>query len=172
MSLVWDALMRQATHILTGAAVGALFASLFDLETLDFMILGGVFGTVPDLDVLFSGFGRRVHRSAATHSIAASVGFALAWIPILAATDQLIASSPLDSFELAPSSLVVFLSTFLHAVEDSATVYGCRTLYPVSMKVYRGIVKYDDWAANTALFIIAAAVILLCLEIDLSVMFA
>ncbi|MGQ9588562.1 MAG: metal-dependent hydrolase [Thermoplasmata archaeon] len=163
--------MRQVTHILTGAAVGALFASLFDFGALDFMILGGVFGTAPDLDVLFSGFGRRVHRSAATHSIVASVGFAIAWIAILIATNKLVAFSPLDSFELAQSSLVVFLSTFLHAAEDSVTVYGCRILYPISMKVYRGVVKYDDWAANTALFIIGAAVILLCLEIDLSSMF-
>ncbi len=159
--------MKRATHMLTGAAMGAFVASLMGEDPVGLMVLGGVFGTVPDLDVMVARLGFDVHRSPASHSLMASVILAAGWAIALTAVGD-----TLDElggwFQLWPSTIVVLSSTFLHAVEDSMTRAGCKLMYPLSRKILRGPVRYDDVAANAALSAIALLLMLVSLANDLS----
>ncbi len=132
------------------------------------MVLGGFFGIFPDFDIIFSGLGRRVHRSAASHSLLASSIFALAWAVLLMTVSGMPHLSWLDAIPLVPSTVVVFLASFVHTLEDSLTFQGCRLFYPLSLRKYKGGVRYDDVAANAILTVIAVGVTLLFIQIDLS----
>jgi membrane-bound metal-dependent hydrolase YbcI (DUF457 family) len=146
---------------MTGIAVGASVSALAGTEPYALLVLGAVFGIAPDFDILLSGLSRRVHRSPATHSLLAAVLLAVAWWMVT--TNMAL----LSSVPAVPSASVVFLSVFLHAAEDAATFQGCRFLYPVSRRRYKGVVRYDDRAANAVLIVLAAAVTLVALRADL-----
>ncbi len=66
------------------------------------------------------------------------------------------------------STCVVLLSVFLHALEDSWTLYGCKLLYPASRKVFNGPVRYDDLGANLMIALIALSVLAIASLSDLS----
>ena len=136
-------------------------SSLTGADPYALMVIGAFFSIVPDFDILLSGLSRRVHRSPATHSLLAAVLLAVAWWMVTTNV------ALLSSVPSVPSASVVFLSVFLHAVEDAATFQGCRFLYPVSRRLYKGVVRYDDRAANAVLIVLAAAVTLVALRADL-----
>lgn len=153
--------MKRTTHLVTGVAVGAVVASFVGGDRLLFMALGGAFGVLPDLDLLFSWADRRVHRSAASHSLLASSLMAGAWALCLWAAPVVSGLEALSSWPLASTAAVAFLASFLHSAEDSFTVYGCRLLFPLSSHKFKGPVRYDDVPANAAMTLIAVFVIAL-----------
>jgi len=156
---VWDALLKRTTHLLTNVAVGSLVSLLFRQDSISLMAIGAAFGILPDIDILFSGFGKRIHRSPATHSLLASSIMALAWLLLIGPTGQVLDPNPFAGIPSLPSTAIAFLASFLHSAEDSLSVYGCRLFYPVSSRVFKGPVRYDDWAANGVLSFVAVAAI-------------
>jgi membrane-bound metal-dependent hydrolase YbcI (DUF457 family) len=130
------------------------------------MVLGAAFGLVPDLDLLLSGFGRKVHRSPASHSLMASFILGILWMTALIILRDRLSFDLLQGIPIPSTSLVVFFSSFLHAAEDSLTLYGTRLLFPISKRTFRGPVRYDDYFANLALCALAALLILVSLEFD------
>jgi len=156
---VWDALLKRTTHLLTGVAIGSLVSLLFRQDTISLMAIGAAFGVLPDIDILLSGFGKRIHRSPATHSLLASSIMALVWLLLVVPMGQVLNPNPFSGVPLLPSTAIAFLASFLHSAEDSLSVYGCRLFYPVSRRVFRGPVRYDDWAANGVLSFVAVAAI-------------
>lgn len=160
--------MRRVTHLALGAATGLLVSSLTDQPTYDLAVIGGFFGVAPDLDLLFAGLGKRVHRSPATHSLLASIGFMCVWGLAVLSEGHLTGTGYLSATPVLVSSLVVFSSVFVHALSDSATVYGCRLMFPLTSRVFRGPVRYDDAAANTLLLLLALVVIAVALSIGQS----
>jgi membrane-bound metal-dependent hydrolase YbcI (DUF457 family) len=160
--------MRRTTHLLSGIAVGALVTSFLGRESYDLLVIGAAFGVFPDFDIIFSGLSRKMHRSPATHSILASCVMAIAWTVLLMSADSLWVLNALDDVSVLASSVTVFAASFVHAVEDSLTLQGCRTLFPLSGRVYKGPVRYDDLATNAALGVIAIVLIVVSFQIDLS----
>ena len=151
--------MRRVTHMALGAAAGALISSAAGQPPLFLAVVGGFFGVVPDLDLLVSCLGKNVHRSPATHSLLASILFACAWAVAVSFESRLFGTEQLDAVPLWLSSLAVFGSAFLHAASDSATIHGCILMFPLTRRRYRGLVRYDDVAANSLLLILSVAVI-------------
>jgi membrane-bound metal-dependent hydrolase YbcI (DUF457 family) len=147
------------THLLTGIAIGSLMSMLSPQAALSLMAIGAAFGVLPDIDILFSGLGKRVHRSPATHSILASSIMALIWLLLVVPAAQILDPNPLSGVPLLPSTAVAFAASFLHSAEDSLSVYGCRLFYPLSRRIIRGQVKYNDWATNGLLSFVAIAAI-------------
>lgn len=159
--------MKRTTHMLSGVAIGALVASLLGEEPLGLMLLGGLFGTVPDLDMVVARMGLDVHRSPASHSLLAAVLLSVGWAVALASAGDVLDEAG-AGIPLWPSAAVVLLSVFLHAAEDSVTRAGCRLLFPLSRRVFRGPVRYDDVVANASLSALALLVLLISLTNDLS----
>lgn len=152
---------KRTTHLLSGMAVGALASLLLGEGALELVVVGGLFGILPDLDLVLSPLWPRVHRSAWSHSLLASVLMALALylaMRLLLMPEGLIESGVL----LELSAITAFAAAFLHAAEDSLTLHGCRLLYPISRRRWRGPVRYDDLVSNAMLSIVAAAVVLFC----------
>jgi len=156
---VWDALTKRTTHLLTGVAVGSLASMLFRQDAISLMAIGAAFGVLPDIDILLSGFGKRIHRSPATHSLLASSIMALAWLLLVVPMGQSLNPNPFSGIPPLPSTVIAFLASFLHSAEDSLSVYGCRLFHPFSRRVFKGPVRYDDWAANGLLSLVAVAAI-------------
>lgn len=159
--------MRRVTHMLSGVAAGAVVTSLFGLESFDLYFVGAFFGILPDFDILFSGFGRSVHRSPASHSLIASLAATAIWVLLLCAIRDVSSLQMLCRIPISASALAAFCASFLHVLEDSLTRQGCRALYPFSRRTFRGPVRYDDIAANAALNVVALAGILVALKMDL-----
>jgi len=156
---IWDAHLKRTTHLLTGVAVGSIVSFLSRQDALGLMAIGAAFGVLPDIDILLSGFGKRVHRSSATHSLLASGIMALAWLFLIVSAGRFLDPNPFSAMPLFSSTMVAFLASFLHSAEDSLSVYGCRLFYPLSRRVFRGPVRYDDWAANGLLSFVAVVAI-------------
>jgi len=150
--------MKRVTHMALGAAAGVLVSFAAGQPPLFLAVVGGLFGVVPDLDLLFSGLGKNVHRSPATHSLLASVLFACAWAIAVFSENRLFGTEHLDAVPLWISSLAVFVSAFLHAASDSATIHGCILMFPLTRRRFRGPVRYDDVAANSLLLVLSVAV--------------
>ncbi len=142
-------------------AVGAIVSFLAGTGYLEMILVGGLFGVLPDFDVALTPLWTRAHRSVASHSLMAAVCAAAAWYVIVA-----VVLSEFDFFEdqdsVMASSVTVLLATFLHAAEDSLTKQGCRLLFPLSRRRFRGPVRYDDLATNASLSVLALAAILCC----------
>jgi len=153
--------------MLSGVAAGAVVTSLFGLESFDLYVVGAFFGILPDFDVLLSGFGRGVHRSPASHSLIASVAATAIWVLLLFAIKDMSSLQILCRAPISSSALTAFCASSLHVLEDSFTRQGCRALYPLSRRSFRGPVRYDDKAANAVLSLVALAMILVALQVDL-----
>jgi len=128
---------------------------------LELILVGGLFGVLPDFDVMLTPLWPRAHRSAGSHSLLAAVCMAATWYVV-----ALMALSQLGLFEgqdfVVASSVTAFAAAFLHAAEDSLTKQGCRLLFPLSRRRVRGPVRYDDPVTNAALSVLALAAILCC----------
>ncbi|MCJ7562536.1 MAG: metal-dependent hydrolase [Thermoplasmata archaeon] len=159
--------MKRFTHLISGIAVGSATASLSGGEPISLIVLGGFFGIFPDFVLIFSGLSRRVHRSAASHSLLASVLFALAWAVLLISVSGTSQMSWLDTIPLLPSTVVVFMASFVHTLEDSLTFQGCKLFYPLSRRRYKGVVRFDDVVVNAILIVIGIGVTLFFLQMDL-----
>ena len=151
--------MKRTTHLLTGIAIGSLVSLLFHQDTISMMAVGAAFSVLPDIDILLSGLGKRVHRSPATHSLLASIIMALAWMVLVGPTGRSLDPNPFSGIPPLPSGAIAFLASFLHSAEDSLSIYGCRLFYPISRRVFKGPVRYDDWATNALICFVALAVI-------------
>ena len=121
--------MDSISQFVLGAAVGALVAGP-SLGARKAAIIGGVLGTLPDLDVFYP-FTNAVdefvlHRSL-THSLLVHTGFA----PLIGA---LLAKQ--FRFPAWQSILMVWLVWTTHAMLDSMTVYGTQLLWPYSTHPY------------------------------------
>lgn len=162
--------MRWSTHALVGAAAGSVVASTVDSDFLILMTLGGLFGVLPDVDMVAGGLSREVHRSPATHSLLGASIFTALWVSFLLVIQALTGQESIVVIPMFSSSLTVFLASFLHAAADTVSVSGCRALYPLSKRKFKGPVKYDDWAANSAVSLVASGAILLSTTLDLSAM--
>jgi membrane-bound metal-dependent hydrolase YbcI (DUF457 family) len=152
-------LTKRATHLLSGMAVGALASFILGEASPELVAVGGLFGILPDLDIALSSVWPGAHRSAGSHSLMAAMLMALAWysvvVLILNPAGVLTAGSV-----GAASAAVAFVAAFVHAMEDSLTRHGCRLLYPLSRRRWRGPVRYDDIASNAALSLIAVLALL------------
>lgn len=153
--------MRWSTHALIGAATGSTVAFVSGSEAAPLMAIGGVFGVLPDVDLVLSGISKNVHRSTATHSLLGASLITSAWLMAHFCLGTLFGPGWSSALPLDVSSLTVFASAFLHAASDAASLMGCRALYPLSRRRFRGPVRYDDWAANAALAVVAVGVILM-----------
>lgn len=151
--------MKRVTHALSGAAVGASISLMTGEDVVSLVAIGVGAGVAPDLDLIFTPFSRRVHRSPATHSVLAAVIIALSWFVVLSCLSLWTGAVQLHSLYLCASSLVVLASVFVHAAEDSLTVSGCKLFYPISRRRWNGPVRYDDPLANAALSAVAVMVI-------------
>ena len=73
----------------------------------------------------------------------------------------------LDTIPLLPSTVVVFMASFVHTLEDSLTFQGCKLFYPLSRRRYKGVVRFDDVVVNAILIVIGIGVTLIFLQMDL-----
>lgn len=153
--------MKRITHALSGAAVGASISFVTGEDPFSLVAVGAVAGVLPDVDALIPLLSRRIHRTPATHSVSAAAMLALAWTMLISAISHLEWTANPDTVYVLSTGLVVFVSAFVHAAEDSLTVAGCRLFYPFSRRRWRGPVKYDDPVANAALSAIAAVVLVM-----------
>lgn len=153
---------KRTTHLLSGAAVGALLSFLTGEDLFALVAVGSVAGIAPDFDLLLAPMARGIHRSAASHSLLAAVVLSSSWAAVLVLLMSEADAPMLDGGFVLASSLVVFLSVFLHAAEDSLTIAGCTLLYPVSRRRWKGPVRYDDFLVNTAISASAVLVALVC----------
>ena len=123
--------------------------------------VGAFFGILPDFDLLLSPLFRGAHRSAGSHSLLASAVASASWVVLLVFVAPVLDSSLVaDGDTVASTTVVAFLSMFVHAAEDSLSIGGCRLFYPLSKRRFRGPVRYDDIVANSVLMAAAVAVIL------------
>ena len=152
---------KRTAHLLSGMAVGACVSFALGYGFFELVLIGGVFGIAPDFDLALALVWRNAHRSAGSHSLLASGGAAVAWYAALRITDGSIQLLEGEALILA-SAGVVFLAAFIHALEDSLTVKGCRLLYPFSKKRWRGPVRYDDIPSNLIISMLSVIVILFC----------
>jgi len=159
--------VRWSTHAAVGAAAGSLIGSVSGSDLPTLVVIGVVFGVAPDVDIVLGRLSRGAHRSPVTHSVLGALLFSVAWAVFCsgcrAAGLEMAPGTP-----LVVSSATVFLSSFLHAASDTVSVSGCRALYPFSNRKFRGPVRYDDWAANAALTVIAVGVLFVTATTDLS----
>ena len=153
--------MKRITHALSGAAVGASISFAAGGDPLSLIAIGAVAGVLPDVDAVIPLLSRRIHRGPATHSVSAAATLALAWMIIITAISHLEQLVHPETVDVLLTGLVVFVSAFIHAAEDSLTVAGCKLFYPFSRRRWRGPVKYDDPVANATLSVIAAVVVVL-----------
>ena len=152
---------RRTTHLLSGMAAGAAVSALAGAGHLEMILVGGLFGVLPDFDVMLTPLWPRAHRSAGSHSLLAAVCMAATWYVV-----ALMALSKFGLFDgqdfVVASSVTAFTASFLHAAEDSLTKQGCRLLFPLSRRRLRGPVRYDDPVTNAALSLMALVAILCC----------
>ena len=139
-------------------AVGALASSVLGDAQLPLFAIGAFFGILPDFDLVLSPIWPRAHRSAGSHSLIAAAAIAAAWYAALVFVLEPYGVLVLGSAAEA-SAAVAFGAAFLHAAEDSLTHQGCRLMYPLSRRRWRGPVRYDDIASNAILSLASITII-------------
>jgi inner membrane protein len=130
--------MDSVTQIVLGAAVGeAVLGKKLGNKAI---VAGGISGTIPDLDVLFSPFmsevdGLAFHRGI-SHSILFAIlgGLLFGWCAFRFYNRKRTQLSGYDSTQgsLRQWQLLFFLGMFTHALLDSFTMYGTQLLAPFS----------------------------------------
>lgn len=123
--------MDSITQFTLGAAVGeAVLGRKLGNKA---VLIGGIFGTIPDLDVLLTPFysdvmGLVIHRGY-SHSIMFAVLFGLLSAWLLKKVVDLV-QGPEISF--SKYYLFTFLALFTHSLLDSFTTYGTQLFLPFS----------------------------------------
>jgi membrane-bound metal-dependent hydrolase YbcI (DUF457 family) len=154
--------MKRTTHALTGMAIGAVLSEVSGSDWLQLVAIGAAAGLIPDIDVLLAPLSRRAHRSIWTHSLFASVLLSGIWFAVVL-TALRGTGLPFAGDGAATASIAtVFFASFAHAGEDSATIQGCRLLYPLTRRRFSGPFRYDDIVTNWLISIASLAVLLAC----------
>ncbi len=130
--------MDSVTQIVLGAAVGeAVLGKKMGNKA---MIAGGVAGTIPDLDVLFSPFMSEVDGLAFHRGISHSIFFAIigglffGWCAFRVFNKK---RTQISGYDKSRGSLIewqtlFFLGMFTHALLDCFTMYGTQLFAPFS----------------------------------------
>lgn len=118
--------MDSLTQFALGAAVGELVLG----RQLGWkaILLGGLAGTIPDLDVFFNNFFDPVTALKIHRGFSHSIFFALIFGPLLGWLSHKVSKKA--SFKRW--SLMWFLGFFTHSLLDSCTTYGTQLFNPVS----------------------------------------
>lgn len=156
-----DGTSKRTTHMLSGAAVGAAVSAVVPCDPYGLIAVGALFGILPDFDLALSPLFRGAHRSAGSHSLLASAIASASWAALLMfVVPALGPTVAVGESTIVATTAVVFLSMFVHALEDSLSVGGCKLFYPLSNRRVRGPVRYDDLVANSVLAATAVGVII------------
>ncbi|KYC51997.1 MAG: inner membrane protein [Candidatus Methanofastidiosum methylothiophilum] len=124
--------MKRRTHIALGMlSTGVILLILIALGVRpempigDLIILGGIFGIIPDIDILI-----RKHRNKFTHSILASIiTFLIIFLLSIIKPDILI-----SNFFTWDSALVAAAAVLSHNLADSLTSWGVPLYFPISKR--------------------------------------
>jgi len=158
--------LRPSSHLLVGAAVGALLGSATGANPLELLIIGSIAGMMPDLDAFTSLLGRRPHRTPVMHSILGSCVITLSWA-VLYSLVRLSEPNPFETVPALGSVFVVFLASFLHSALDALTTEGCFLWYPLSSKSLKGHVENSDAHYNLAVVLVSVCVTLFALIVQI-----
>ncbi|KYC45618.1 MAG: inner membrane protein [Candidatus Methanofastidiosum methylothiophilum] len=148
-------IMRRRTHLALGilsAGLITIFLITFGLKPElglgDLMLVGGLFGILPDSDVIF-----RKHRNGLSHSIFTSFLILLVILSLSIIKNEEIISS----FFTWDSALVASVAVLSHTLADSLTSSGVPLYYPfgkrkhVHFPLIGGRLSYDNSFANKAI---------------------
>lgn len=159
--------MRLRTHLLFGAGISALLGVLFlgnDTLLPIFVLLGSLSAVIPDMDVIVSVACSRLHRTAATHSMGASLMIALVMTLMLTAFEML-GFFEMSSVQCASAFTICFSAAFTHTSLDSLTVSGTTLFWPFSGRRYRGSFRYDSFSLNASISFLGLAMLAIALMI-------
>lgn len=147
--------MKRRTHIALGMlSVGIVIIFLIgigvrtELPIGDLMLVGGIFGILPDIDVFI-----KKHRNGFTHSLFSSI---LVFLLILFLS-ILKLEGIFSNFFTWDCALVASLAVFSHTLADSLTTWGVPLYYPFSKRKHvhfpliGGRLRYDNAFANKAI---------------------
>jgi membrane-bound metal-dependent hydrolase YbcI (DUF457 family) len=147
--------MKRRTHIALGmlsAGVTILILIAIGMETElplgDLMLIGGIFGILPDIDIFI-----KKHRNGFTHSIFTSI-LVFFIILILSIIEY---EGIFSSFFSWDSALIASIAIFSHTIADSLTSWGVPLYYPFSRRKHvhfpfiGGRLRYDNSFANIAI---------------------
>jgi inner membrane protein len=130
--------MDSVTQIVLGAAVGeAVLGKKMGNKA---VLLGGIAGTIPDLDILFSPFMSEVDGLAFHRGVSHSIFFAVigslffGWCAFRFFNKKRTQISGYDKSQgsLREWQLLFFLGMFTHALLDCFTMYGTQLFAPFS----------------------------------------
>lgn len=157
--------MKRRTHIALGMlSTGVILLFLIalgirpEMPVGDLIILGGIFGILPDIDLLI-----RKHRNGLTHSILTSITIFL--MIILLSIIKL--GSTISNFFTWDSAIVAAAAVLSHTLADSITSSGVPLYYPFSKRqhvhfpVIGGRVRYDNFFANSAIELSAIFILII-----------
>lgn len=147
--------MKRRTHIALGmlsAGITILILIAIGIKTElplgDLIILGAIFGILPDLDIFI-----KKHRNGFTHSIFTSI-LVFSSILILSIVEH---GGIFSNFFTWDSALVASIAVFSHTLADSLTSWGVPLYYPfgkrkhVHFPLIGGRLRYDNSFANMAI---------------------
>ena len=119
--------MDSITHILAGAAIGALIAPSARRRAA--MLVGAIAGSLPDIDNLFLAFAdpvtRFVEHRSASHSLLLLPIYAVLAFGALRVLWKPTREAPWRWFA------AIFACLLSHVLLDAATVYGTRLFWPI-----------------------------------------
>ena len=121
--------MDSVTQFVLGASVGeAVAGNEYKNKA---MLLGGIFGTIPDLDVLFTPFNTTLEQLAIHRGFSHSIFFAV----IVALISGWVLNKLLNKQSERPKKilyLLAFWATITHPILDAFTVYGTQLFNPLT----------------------------------------
>ncbi|WP_440059551.1 metal-dependent hydrolase [Thermogladius sp. 4427co] len=115
--------MKRFTHVFIGVSIGMFISRMANIDPSLTIILGGVGGLFPDLDLRM---GHRVLLHNLTAAFIATVGLAIA----------------VSRTGLQPVDVLIYSSSFLagwvsHLATDTLTFKGVAWFYPFNKRMYR-----------------------------------
>lgn len=165
--------MKKRTHIALGMlSVGLIILILIvigikpELPLGDLMIVGGIFGILPDIDIFI-----KKHRNGFTHSFFTSF---LVFILILSLSIFKL-EGLFSNFLTWDCALVASVAVFSHTLADSLTAWGVPLYFPfdkrnhVHFPLIGGRLRYDNSFANKAIEISSISVLIIVMASGLFV---
>lgn len=159
--------MKRRTHIALGmVSTGVILLILIaigarpEMPIGDLIILGGIFGILPDIDLFI-----RKHRNKFTHSILASIIIFLIFFLLSIIKPDILISN----FFTWDSALVAAAAVLSHNLADSLTSWGVPLYYPISKRqhvhfpIIGGRLRYDNLFANSIIEISAIVILFILL---------
>ena len=124
----------------------------------DLMLIGGIFGILPDIDIFI-----KKHRNGFTHSLFTSILVFLTIIFLSIIKYDTIFSN----FFTWDCALVASIAVFSHNLSDSLTAWGVPLYYPFSKRKHvhflfiGGRLRYDNACANKAIEISSISLLII-----------